>query len=54
MPVSVPGLGQRTYKFDLEIPGTPGKFLLKASGYRYGADALDPTISRRKVSVVKS
>jgi hypothetical protein len=54
LPFSVPTSGQQTYKFDLEIPDTPGKFLLKASGYRQGSDALNPTISRRKISVVKS
>jgi hypothetical protein len=51
---SVPGLGQQTYKFDLEIPALSGKFLLRAAAYRTGADPADPTISRRKVLITNS
>jgi hypothetical protein len=49
---SIPGLGQQTYRFDFDITGTPGKFLLKAVASHTGAKGADSTISRRKVSIV--
>jgi len=52
-PFFIPGLGQQTYKFDLELPETTGKFVLKAAAFRDGSDYQDPTVSRRKVSLVK-
>src|SRR5208337_3131910 len=52
LPFSIPGLGQQTYRFDVEIPVTPGKFLLKATALHTGATSADATISRRKLSIV--
>ena len=51
-PFSIPGLGQQTYRFDFEIPGTPGKFLLKATASPAGAKGAEPTISRRKLAII--
>jgi hypothetical protein len=50
---AIPGLGQQTYKFDLVIPDATGKYLLKAAAYRTGREDHDPTLSRRKLSIVK-
>jgi hypothetical protein len=50
---SIPGLGQQTYKFDIEIPNGPGKFLLKAAASLSGAERQGPTVSRRNVSIMK-
>ena len=52
LPFSIPGLGQQTYRFDVEVPDTPGKFLLKATALHTGATSADATISRRKLSIV--
>jgi hypothetical protein len=52
LPFAIPALGQQTYKFDLVIPGAPGKCLLRAAAYRAGGEH-DPTVSRRKLSIVK-
>lgn len=50
---ALPGLGQQTYEFDLEVPSVPGKYLLKAE-LATGANAgKKPTLSRRKLSVIK-
>jgi hypothetical protein len=49
---AIPPLGQQTYKFDLVIPDAPGDYLLKAAAYRAGREDRDPTLSRRKVSIV--
>jgi beta-galactosidase len=53
LPFSIPALGQQTYKFDLEIPDVTGRCLLKATAVRSGTDRQDPTLSRRKLSLVK-
>lgn len=52
LPFAIPGLGQQTYKFDAVIPDAPGKCLLRAAAYRKGGEQ-DPTVSRRKLSIVK-
>ncbi|MGD0226694.1 MAG: glycoside hydrolase family 2 TIM barrel-domain containing protein [Terriglobia bacterium] len=52
LPFAIPGLGQQTYKFDVVIPDAPGKCLLRAAAYRKGGEQ-DPTVSRRKLSIVK-
>jgi hypothetical protein len=52
LPFSIPGLGQQTYRFDVEFPDTPGKFLLKATASHAGATGAAPTVSRRKLSIV--
>jgi hypothetical protein len=49
---AIPALGQQTYKFDLVIPDAPGDYLLKAAAHRTGKEDRDPTLSRRKVSIV--
>jgi hypothetical protein len=49
---AIPPLGQQTYRFDLVIPDAPGDYLLKAAAYRAGREDRDPTLSRRKVSIV--
>ena len=49
---AIPALGQQTYRFDLVIPDAPGDYLLKAAAYRAGREDRDPTLSRRKVSIV--
>jgi hypothetical protein len=51
LPFSIPGLGQQTYTFDIEIPDAPGKFLLKATASHTGPQGADRTISRRKLSI---
>jgi hypothetical protein len=53
LPFAIPAFGQQTYKFDLTAPEAPGKYLLRAAAYPKGEKELDPTLSRRKVSVVK-
>ncbi len=52
-PFAIPGLGQQTYKFDLDVPGTPGKYLLKAAAHASGTVNSSPTVSRRKVAVTQ-
>jgi hypothetical protein len=49
---AIPPLGQQTYRFDLVIPDAAGDYLLKAAAYRVGREDRDPTLSRRKVSIV--
>ena len=51
-PLHVPALGQQTYRFDLEIPGSPGEFILKAVADAKRKPGATPTMSRRKVKVV--
>jgi hypothetical protein len=53
LPFAIPALGQQTYKFDLMIPDAPGKYLLKAAAYHAGRGHEGPTISCRKLSIVK-
>jgi hypothetical protein len=52
LPFSIRGLGQQTYSFDVAVPATPGKFLLKAAASRTGGEDRSPTISRRMLSIV--
>jgi hypothetical protein len=47
----LPGLGQQTYHFDLDLPGKPGNYLLKAAAYQAGDTHNGPTVCRRKVSL---
>lgn len=51
-PFTIPALGQQTYKFDLEIPSSPGDFILKAVADARQKLGSVPTISRRKVKVI--
>jgi hypothetical protein len=50
-PLEIPPLGQMTYDFMLEVPATPGEYLLAASAY-WPSKKWSPTVSRRKVSIV--
>jgi hypothetical protein len=50
-PLAIPPLGQMTYDFMLEVPATPGEYLLSAKAY-WPARRWSPTLSRRKVSIV--
>ncbi len=43
----LPALGQQTFYFDMELPATPGNYLLKAAADSHGSSS--PTLSRRKV-----
>ena len=53
LPFAIPALGQQTYKFDIVIPDSPGKCLLRAAACRTGEEHHQgPTLSRRKVSIV--
>ena len=52
LPFSISPLGQQTYRFDLVVPESPGNYLLKAAAYRKGKEDRDPTLGRRKVSIV--
>jgi len=52
-PLQVPALGQQTYRFDLEIPGSPGEFILKAVAEARRKPGTPPTLSRRKVKVIE-
>ena len=52
LPLSLPALGQQTYRFDLDIPSSPGDFVLKAVAQAKRKPDITPTISRRKVKVV--
>jgi len=51
-PFAVPELGQQTYKFDVTVPDTLGKCLLRAAAYRAGEEREGPTVSRRKLAIV--
>lgn len=51
-PFMLSALGQMTYKFELDVPSDPGKYILKAEAYITGNKF--PTISRRKMSVTKA
>jgi beta-galactosidase len=48
-PFQLPALGQQTFYFDMELPASPGKYLLRAAAYSSGNSS--PTLSRRKLSL---
>jgi hypothetical protein len=50
-PLEIPPLGQMTYDFMLEVPATPGEYLLSARAY-WPIKKWSPTVSRRKVALV--
>ncbi len=50
---SIPPLGQHTYEFPLRVPRTKGAALLTAIAFPDGARAGQPTVSRRKTSIVE-
>jgi hypothetical protein len=52
-PLEIPALGQMTYDFMLEVPATPGEYLLSAKAY-WPSKKWSPTVSRRKVSIIAS
>jgi hypothetical protein len=52
-PFEVPPLSQMTYDFMLEVPATPGEYLLSAKAY-WPSKKWSPTVSRRKVSIAAS
>lgn len=45
----IPGLGQQSYKLNLNLPGASGAYVLKATAYPEGGKT--PTVSRRTVSL---
>ena len=51
-PYAIPGLGQQTYQFDLQTPRAEGKYVLVATAQPGAGPAKEPTLSRRKVTVV--
>jgi beta-galactosidase len=50
-PFELPALGQQTFHFDMDLPSTPGNYLLKAAAYSGGNGPSSPTLSRRRLSV---
>ena len=50
-PLEIPPLGQMSYDFRLEVPATPGEYLLSAKAY-WPSQKWSPSVSRRKVSIV--
>ena len=52
LPFAIPPSGQQTYRFDIVVPESPGKCLLRAAACRTGEEHQGPTLSRRKVSIV--
>jgi hypothetical protein len=51
--LEIPPLGQMTYDFFLEVPRTPGDYLLSAKAY-WPARPWSPTVSRRKVTIISA
>jgi hypothetical protein len=47
----IPGLGQQSYELQLRAPEVEGRFILKATAYPAGRTAIEPTLSRRKVTL---
>lgn len=47
LPFVIPALGQQTFKFDVEMPRNPGKYLLRVTAHPAGKGHDDPTVSRR-------
>jgi len=50
-PFRIEGLGQSTLYLDLDVPNTPGDFILEA---RADTGKGEPTVSRRKVRIPAS
>jgi beta-galactosidase len=49
---SLPALGQQTFRFDFDIPRSPGRYLLKATASTTGKWSAMPTVCRRNVSII--
>lgn len=53
LPFRLPGLGQQTFKFDVEMPREPANYTLKAIANPVSKGPNGPTVSRRMFSIVK-